>query len=84
MTNTPSPEAASFAAKLAGTGAIELTTGEANELRSTLQALLIALTVADECRSSNPNGQICGPCWEKVSTSVVGPTGLEVCVPRQP
>ena len=38
-THTPRPTAASLAAKLAGTGPIALTEGEANELRTTLRAL---------------------------------------------
>ena len=39
MTDTPRPDAASLAEKLKGTGPIELTEGEADELRSTLRGL---------------------------------------------
>ena len=39
MTDTPKPKTSSMAKKMAGSGPIELTTAEANELRTTLRGL---------------------------------------------
>lgn len=40
------------------------------DMDNKINELLIALKVADECRSSDPNGQrICGPCWANVATA---------------
>ena len=84
MATEPKTTAQMLAEKLAETGPMTLTETEAKELKSTVRQigeLFIAMKVAAECRSSDPNGQrICEPCWANVATTAnaIDPTIIKV------
>ena len=46
------------------------------------KALLVALELAEECRSTEPVGCICVPCWAKVieAAKVLDPPAFDIIV----